>query len=250
MVMNKLKELYPNFRYKQYVEDLEKHHIYKHDESSFAGAIAPYCVSLSMFPFLNEGISGIGGLSVKPQNLDSFCGMYINLVFATAAMFAGAVATPEVLVIFDYYARKAFGEDYVEHLNEFYKIGPKFRKLLNKTGVWFKDIDALKNYKFIDSEDEELRLELVENAERCLTEQEMKLQMEHIKKGDFNYRVRIGDDTRTIRAQIHQYFQQIVYSISQPAASRGQQSAFVNFGYFDKPFFESIFGNFLFSRWF
>lgn len=51
---------------------------------------------------------------------------------------------------------------------------------------------------------------------------------------------------RTIREQIHQHFQQVVYSINQPAAARGLQSAFVNFSYYDKAFYEGMFGNFVF----
>lgn len=80
MVMEKLKELYPDFDAKQYSNDLESHIIYKNDESSFAGAIAPYCASITMYSFLTDGIKGIGGLSAAPKNLDSFCGMYINLI--------------------------------------------------------------------------------------------------------------------------------------------------------------------------
>ena len=90
MIMSKLEELFPDFDPKQYIEDLESHIIYKNDESSFCGAISPYCVSMTMYPFLTDGIYKIGGLSAKPKNLDSFCGMFINLVFATSAQFAGA----------------------------------------------------------------------------------------------------------------------------------------------------------------
>lgn len=90
MVVEKLRELYPEFNAKQYIKDLDNHVIYKHDESSFSGAIAPYCCSISMYPFLTEGIKNIGGLSAAPKNIDSFCGMYVNLIFATSAMFAGA----------------------------------------------------------------------------------------------------------------------------------------------------------------
>ena len=50
----------------------------------------------------------------------------------------------------------------------------------------------------------------------------------------------------TIRKQIHQYFQQVIYSINQPAAARGMQAAFVNFSYFDKPFFDGMFADFVF----
>lgn len=51
---------------------------------------------------------------------------------------------------------------------------------------------------------------------------------------------------RTIHEQIHQHFQQVIYSINQPAAARGLQSAFVNFSYYDKAFFDGMFGNFVF----
>lgn len=90
MIVGKLRELYPDFDAKQYIRDLENHIIYKHDESSFAGAISPYCCSISMYPFITSGIKDIGGLSAAPKNLDSYCGMYINLIFAVAAQFAGA----------------------------------------------------------------------------------------------------------------------------------------------------------------
>jgi ribonucleoside-triphosphate reductase len=179
MVMRKLKELYPDFDAKTYTRDLQHHIIYKHDESSFAGAIAPYCCSISMYPFLNEGIKNLGGLSASPKNLDSFCGMYINLIFAIASQFAGAVATSEFLVYFDYFARKEWGDNYFE-----------------KADCTITNENSLRG--------------------------------------------------KTIRKQIHQYFQQVIYSINQPAAARGMQAAFVNFSYFDKPFFDGMFGTFYF----
>ena len=178
MVMHKLKELYPDFDPKSYIQDLEHHIIYKHDESSFAGAIAPYCCSITMYPFLTNGIKGIGGLSAAPKNLDSFCGMFINLIFATSAQFAGAVATSEFLLYFTYFCKKEWGEDFWKH--------PEVK--------------------------------ITQNTNR----------------------------EKTIRSQIHQYWQQIIYSINQPAAARGMQAAFVNFSYFDKPFFEGMFGDFVF----
>ena len=93
MMLSKLRDLYPDFDAKQYIRDLENHIIYKHDESGFSGAIAPYCCSISMYPFITNGIKDIGGLSAAPKNLDSYCGMYVNLIFAVSAQFAGAVAT-------------------------------------------------------------------------------------------------------------------------------------------------------------
>ena len=179
MVVRKLRELYPDFDAKNYIRDLEHHIIYKHDESSFAGAIAPYCCSISMYPFITKGIKDLGGLSACPKNLDSFCGMYINLIFAVASQFAGAVATSEFLVYFDYFARKEWGDNYY-----------------NKADTFITNEHSIRQ--------------------------------------------------KTIRKQIHQYFQQVVYSINQPAAARGMQAAFVNFSYFDKPFFEGMFGYFYF----
>ena len=81
MITDKLRELYPDFDHKQYIKDLMSHIIYKHDESSFMGPIAPYCVSASMYPFLLRGIKELGGLSAKPENLDSFCGIIIREIF-------------------------------------------------------------------------------------------------------------------------------------------------------------------------
>lgn len=113
-VVEKLKELYPNFNYKQYEKDLNKHIIYKHDESSAPG-LYPYCCAVSMYPYLLRGLQDIGGLSAAPKNLDSFCGMFLHLVFALASQFAGAVAFGEFFNCFDYYARKEWGDHYYKH---------------------------------------------------------------------------------------------------------------------------------------
>ena len=112
MVISKLKELYPNFNAKRYIRDLEDHVIYKHDESSFAGAIAPYCVSVTMYPFLMDGIKGLGGLSASPKNLKSFCGIFCNMIFAISSQFAGAVAVSEALLYFTYFCKKEWGDDF------------------------------------------------------------------------------------------------------------------------------------------
>ena len=79
-VTTKLKELYPEFDANQYIKDLHNHIIYKNDENSTFGF--PYCVAITMYPFLTNGIKSLGGLSAAPKNIDSFCGMFVNLVFA------------------------------------------------------------------------------------------------------------------------------------------------------------------------
>ena len=179
MITRKLKELYPSFDSRNYVKDLENHIIYKHDESSFAGPIAPYCVSISMYPFILGGTKTIGGSSKKPENLAGYCGSYCNLLFAIASQYAGAVATPEFLLFFDWFARKEWGDDYYLHADEAVTCGKSIKP-------------------------------------------------------------------KSIKKVIEQHFQGVIYSINSPASSRNSQSPFVNFSYFDKPFFETMFENFYF----
>ena len=95
---------------KEYRKDLEDHLIYVHDESS----LKPYCASISLYPFLLEGTKSVGGVSGAPKNLQSFCGGFVNLVYQIASNFAGAVATVEFLHMFDYFARKTYGKDYLK----------------------------------------------------------------------------------------------------------------------------------------
>lgn len=108
LMTDKITELFDEDLAKEYLRQLESHEIYTHDETS----IMPYCASVSMYPFLFEGLTGLGGESKAPKNIDSFCGSFINLVFALSSQFAGAIATVEFLMYFDYFARKEWGEDY------------------------------------------------------------------------------------------------------------------------------------------
>ena len=51
---------------------------------------------------------------------------------------------------------------------------------------------------------------------------------------------------RTIDKVITDCFEQIVYSINQPTGARNYQAVFWNIAYYDKPYFESLFGEFVF----
>ena len=51
---------------------------------------------------------------------------------------------------------------------------------------------------------------------------------------------------KTIGQKIEQYFQQIVYSMNQPAGNRSYQSPFTNFNYFDSNYWHSLFDDFVF----
>ena len=114
LMRQQLTSMYGEDLANQYEADLSHHIIYKHDETS----IFPYCCSISLYPFLLDGLTKIGGSSTAPKHLDSFCGSFINLIFLVAGQFAGATATPEFLTYFDHFARIDYGEDYMDHLDD------------------------------------------------------------------------------------------------------------------------------------
>ena len=55
-----------------------------------------------------------------------------------------------------------------------------------------------------------------------------------------------GKKPKTILDAIHAKYAQVVYTINQPAAARGNQSVFWNIGYFDEFYFNSLFETFYF----
>lgn len=160
IICKTIKELYGAELADQYIKDIESHLIYVHDETS----LKPYCASITLYPFLFEGSKNIGGTSTAPKNLQSFCGSFVNLMYQVASGFAGAVATVEFLLYFDYFAKKTYGLDYLN----------------------------------------------------------------------------------TNRKEIAQELQSVVYSMNQPASARGFQSLFWNISIFDKYYFDSLFGEFVF----
>ena len=172
---NKIKALYSKKLADQYIKDIETHVLYKHDESGTPGY--PYCVAITMYPFLIDGLRNIGGQSKAPTDLKSYCGEFINLVYSVSSQFMGAVATPEFLMYMDYFIRKDYGDDYLDILDK---------------------------------------------------------QVELNRKG------------RTLEQVIENCFQQVVHSMNMPAGNRGYQTVFWNVGYFDKNYFDGVFGEFRF----
>lgn len=98
----------------QFDSDLKHHIIYSHDETS----IMPYCVAISLYPFLLDGLEKLGGSSSAPKHASSFVGGLCNLIFLIAGQFAGAVAVPEFIPYLDHFLRIDYGEDYIKHLDE------------------------------------------------------------------------------------------------------------------------------------
>lgn len=107
---------YPNGEQlaEQFEEDLRHKIIYSHDESS----IMPYCVAISLYPFLLDGLKSLGGTSGPPKHVESFIGGLVNLIFLISGQFAGAVAVPETLPYLDYFLRLDYGDDYLTHLDD------------------------------------------------------------------------------------------------------------------------------------
>lgn len=70
------------------------------------------CASITLYPFLFDGMKKIGGTTSAPKHLKSFVGGFINLVFAVSAQLCGAVATPEFLAYMDHFIRLEYGNDY------------------------------------------------------------------------------------------------------------------------------------------
>lgn len=160
LVYNKLLNMYGQETADKFLDQLKKHEIYVNDETS----LMPYCCAISLYPFLMNGLRDLGGETAKPQHLSSFNGGFVNLVFAVASQFAGAVATVGWLMCFDYFARKDYGDNYLE------------------------------------------------------------------------------THTRVIEQEI----QSVVYALNQPAAARGFQSVFWNISIYDRPYFEGMYGNFVY----
>ncbi len=173
MLCDRIKDMYGKELADQYLYLLNKHFIYKNDETS----IANYCASITMYPWLLDGTKGIGGNASAPTNLKSFCGGFINMVFMVSSMLSGACATPEFLMYMNYFIGKEYGNDYYKRADEVVDLSLK---------------------------------------------------------------------QRTLDKVITDSFQQIVYSINQPTGARNFQSVFWNISYYDKNYFDSLFGNFFF----
>ncbi|MCI1785388.1 MAG: ATP cone domain-containing protein [Bacteroidales bacterium] len=135
---DKIKAMYGKKLADQYLADLESHILYKHDESGTPGY--PYCVAITMYPFLVDGLKNLGGVSIAPTDLKSFCGEFINLVYSISSQFMGAVATPEFLMYFDYFIRRDYGADYLEKLDTVVENNTKKRTLMKVIDNYFQQV--------------------------------------------------------------------------------------------------------------
>ena len=173
LLTDRLKEMYGKELADRYLDLLNRHFIYKNDETSLAN----YCASITMYPWLLNGTTSIGGNSTRPTNLKSFCGGFVNMVFIVSSMLSGACATPEFLMYMNYFIGQEYGTDYYKRADEV---------------------------------------------------------------------VDLSRHRRTIDKVITDCFEQVVYSINQPTGARNFQAVFWNIAYYDRYYFESLFGEFRF----
>ena len=114
---DKLNKLFPEVA-KKYEEDLDHHIIYTHDEAT-TPVLKQYCMAVSLYPLMTEGVGNIDGITPSaPNDLQSFSGQITNLIFLLSSQCKGAVAVGEYFIALNYYIVKEFGEDWYNRLNE------------------------------------------------------------------------------------------------------------------------------------
>lgn len=173
---DELNLLFPEIA-KQYEADLNHHIVYTHDEAS-TPVLKQYCMAVSLYPLMTEGVGNIDGVTPsEPNDLQSFSGQITNLIFLLSAQCKGAVAVGEYFIALNYYVVKEFG--------------PK----------WYDKLDC------------------EATTPHCLIR-------------------------RTVKDHILKAFKQFVWGVNQPAGNRSYQSPFTNISYYDKTYFESLFGEF------
>lgn len=173
---DELNKLFPEVA-KQYEKDLNHHIIYCHYEAS-TPVLKQYCMAVSLYPLMSEGVGNIDGVTPSaPNDLQSFSGQITNLIFLLSSQCKGAVAISEYFIALNYYVVKEFGEKWYDYL-------------YSPTTTEFCGIH------------------------------------------------------RTVKDNILKAFKQFVWGINQPAGNRSYQSPFTNISYYDKTYFDSLFGEF------
>lgn len=173
---DKLYELFPEVA-KNYEEDLKNHIIYTHDEAS-TPVLKPYCMAVTLYPLMIEGVGNIDGITPSaPNDISSFSGQVTNLAFLLSSQCKGAVAFGDYFITLNYYVVKEFGE------------------------VWYEKLN-------------------------CISTSE-----HHI-------------ISRTIKDSIEKGMKQFIWGVNQPAGNRSYNSPFTNVSWYDKYYFESLFGEF------
>ena len=114
---DELNKLFPEVS-KQYEKDLDQHIIYTHDEAT-SPVLKQYCMAVSLYPLMAEGVGNIDGITPTPPNdLQSFSGQITNLIFLLSSQCKGAVAVGEYFVALNYYIVKEYGNNWYDHIDD------------------------------------------------------------------------------------------------------------------------------------
>ncbi len=82
--------------------------------------LKPYCYSFSLLPMVTKGLPFISKVKIgPPKHFTSFINLTIQAIAYMSNQIAGACGLPDLFVYMDWYARKEYGEDYLD--NEKYK---------------------------------------------------------------------------------------------------------------------------------
>ena len=75
----------------------------------------PYCYAFSLFPLVSYGLPFVNKIKIgPPKHFSSFVNLIIQFVAYASNQIAGACALPDLFVYMDWYARKDFGENYLD----------------------------------------------------------------------------------------------------------------------------------------
>ena len=114
---DELNKLFPEVA-KQYEKDLDHHIIYTHDEAT-SPVLKQYCMAVSLYPLMADGVGNIDGITPTPPNdLQSFSGQITNLIFLLSSQCKGAVAVGEYFVALNYYIVKEYGNNWYDHIDD------------------------------------------------------------------------------------------------------------------------------------
>lgn len=176
MMKDELYKLYPDLA-KQYEEDLNHHIIYTHDEAS-TPVLKPYCMAVTLYPLMLDGVGNIDGVTpTEPNDLSSFSGQVTNLVFLLSSQCKGAVALGDYFIVLNYYVNEEFGLEWYNKLN--------CRVTTSHSKIY-----------------------------------------------------------RNIKDVIRKSMKQFIWGVNQPAGNRSYNSPFTNVSFYDRYYFQSLFGEF------
>lgn len=119
---DKLNQMFPDVA-KQYINDLENHIIYTHDEAS-TPVLKYYCCAVTLYPLMMEGVGNMDGVTpCAPNDIASFSGQITNLIFLLSSQCKGAVAVGDYFIALNYYVIKEYGPKWYDRLDEIVTTG-------------------------------------------------------------------------------------------------------------------------------